>query len=121
MPLLGRGCAILTEVEQVRDGVSDAVDEDEHPGQLVEVDVLVEWQEAAEPSRPQEGDAVSQHQHQHEHAVEVETLTYRKVSFSTDFVSYYIIITNRKQNSGFIIRSNGLVCFDSQISRYLIS
>lgn len=89
--------AILTEVEQMRDGVSDAVDEDEHPSQLVEVDVLIEWQEAAEPSRPQEGDAVSQHQHQHEHTVEVETLTYRQVSFSTDFLSYYIVITNRKQ------------------------
>lgn len=80
----------------MRDGVSDAVDEDEHPGQLVKVDVLVEWQEAAESSRPQEGDAMSQHQHQHEHAVKVETLTYRKVSLSTDFVSYYILITTQE-------------------------
>lgn len=93
------GCLRLTEVEQVRDGVSDAVDEDEHSSQLVEVDVLVEWQEAAEPPRPQESDAMPQHQHQHKHAVEVETLTYRTISFTTDFLLYYIInnMLNRKK------------------------
>lgn len=83
--------------------MSDAVDEDEHSSQLVEVDVLVEWQEAAEPPRPQECDAMPQHQNQHEHAVEVETLTYPTVSFTTDFLLYYIInIMLTEKNAGLI-------------------
>jgi len=58
----------------VHKGVDNTENKYEHPRQLVEINVLVEWKNYAEASCPEEGDALAQHQHQHKHAVKVQAL-----------------------------------------------
>ena len=65
----------LTYVDQVRHRVQDRVYEDEPPGDLVEVDVLVQGQQPVHPELPQLRDGVAEHQDQNEHRAEVQTLT----------------------------------------------
>lgn len=67
----------LTEVEDVHDGVKEAVEKNQDARELVQVDVVVQRQESAESSRPQESDALSQHQDQDEHAVEIQALSWK--------------------------------------------
>ncbi len=62
----------------MRDGVCDAVDEDEPPGHLVEVDVRVQREEHVQAELAELGDRVAEHQNQDEHAGEVQTLACRE-------------------------------------------
>lgn len=61
----------LTEVQQVHERVQDAVAEYEKPGDLVEVDVLVQRQKQRKSAGPEERDAVPQHEDQYESTIEV--------------------------------------------------
>ena len=74
---------MLTEVDEVGDGVQDAVDEDEPAGHLVEVDVFVERQERAQTVGSRQSDEISQHHSHDERTVEVQHVTCRKTRTSS--------------------------------------
>lgn len=59
----------------MHDGVEQTVGGHRHPGQLVQVDVLVQRQDGGEAPRPEKRDTLAQHEHQDEGTVKVETLS----------------------------------------------
>lgn len=58
----------------MHDGMDHAVNEDNAAGELVEVDVLIQWEEHTEAPRTKKGDAVPQHKDEHKHAVKIQAL-----------------------------------------------
>ncbi len=54
------------------DCVEPGLDEDEDPGELVEVDVMVEWQFRRQPHFPHQGDGVTEDEGEYHHWVEID-------------------------------------------------
>ena len=67
----------LTEIKQMHDGMQQTICCHQHPGQFMQVDVLIQWQKRGKSSGPEKCDTLPQHQYQDEGAVKVETLTWK--------------------------------------------
>lgn len=50
------------------------INKNHHSRQLMQINMLIQWQIRTISSSSQERDTLSQHEHQDEHAVEIQTL-----------------------------------------------
>jgi len=60
---------LLTEVTEMHNCVDPSLNEDYVADDLVQVDVVVEWQDGSDAEFPHDRDGVSQDQHQNQHGV----------------------------------------------------
>ena len=65
----------LTKVDEMHDGMEDAVEEDEATGELMEVDVHIQRKDVSQTELPDLCDAMPEHRHQNKHAREIQALT----------------------------------------------
>lgn len=64
------------KIDQMHARVNHTVNDNQHAGHFVHVNVIVERNECGESACAQECDALTQHQHQNECAIEIQALTY---------------------------------------------
>ena len=64
-----------TKVDEVAEGVNPSQDQNDYSCELVQVDVVVEGEDGAEPEVAYPGQRVSEHQDQHHRGREIQTST----------------------------------------------
>ena len=96
----------LTQVAEMGERVRETVHKGEHAGHLVEVDVLVQWEDGAEAVRARERYDVPQHHGDDERAREVQRLTCKQ----TQHVSTYMSVHIQQHYSNMRLRLSTRVC-----------
>ena len=58
---------ITTKIDEMGDRMEPCLNKDEDSGELVEVDVVVEWQLGRQPHFPHQGDGVTENEYEDHH------------------------------------------------------
>ncbi len=61
------GSTIFTKIDEMGDRMEPCLNKDEDSGELVEVDVVVEWQLGRQPHFPHQGDGVTENKDENHH------------------------------------------------------